>query len=253
MRKLFFVIFFFAVLVSAQSQIAVGAWRDHFSFSNIVSITEDNENTIIAASTNGIVYKYNDGSFSKLSKANGLSDVGISVIKYFQDIQVLLVCYENGNIDIVSNDKVVNISDIKRKNIAGDKKIYAITKNGTSAYLSTGFGIVNIDIQNAQIIDTYYIGDNASLIPVYNCCIVEDTILAATDNGIYKASLNDYLSDYNSWQLVENQQFTVVKDVANLNGKIYIVAKNLSDEYMLFYKQSSGDWVQIGEALREDS
>ncbi len=243
-------------IFTANSQIAVGQWRDHFAFSDIVSITEDNDKTIIVASPNAIVFKYDDGSYSKLSKANGLSDVGISVIKYFENSNSLLICYENGNIDIFNGENVVNISDIKRKNVSGDKKIYSITiseENKDIAYLSAGFGIVKLNVANAEIMDTYYIGDNAAIIPVYDCVISVDTIFAATDNGIYKASKNDFLSDYNNWQLIGSQDFTSVADVAVLDGELNVVAKNLSGEYRLFYRDENFLWNQTGETLKSST
>ena len=57
------------------------------------------------------------------TKTNGLSDIGISILNYYEDKNILFVGYSNGNIDIIIDKKITNIPDIKNKNISAGKII----------------------------------------------------------------------------------------------------------------------------------
>ncbi|NJK94396.1 MAG: hypothetical protein HC905_05190 [Bacteroidales bacterium] len=56
-----------------------------------------------------------DNSVEKLSKITGLSDFGISAIGYSKENKTLIIGYENGNIDLIKEKKIINISDLKKK------------------------------------------------------------------------------------------------------------------------------------------
>ncbi len=71
-----------------------------------------------------------------------LSDIGISTIAYNEAFETLLIAYTNANIDLVKGNTIVNISDIKRKPILGNKTINNIMFIDNFAYLACGFGIV---------------------------------------------------------------------------------------------------------------
>src|ERR1035437_8514367 len=122
--------------------IAVQQWRDHLPFNNLISVTRS-ANKVYAASYYGIfTYDTEDNSISKLTKVNGLTDMGISKISYSTTNDLLLIAYQNANLDIVQGGKIINMPDIKNKNISGDKSIYNIYFRDHFAYLSCGFGIV---------------------------------------------------------------------------------------------------------------
>ena len=51
-------------------------------------------------------------TIERLNKVNGLSDVSIQVVKYNEDKNILVVAYENGNIDLVKESEIININQI---------------------------------------------------------------------------------------------------------------------------------------------
>lgn len=201
--KKFVLIFLVALTNLSIAQLPIGGWRDHFSFIDVFSIIEKNDGTIVGASESGIFYLNVDGSIDKLTKVSGLSDVGLTAMAYFKDLDAIVLGYENGNIDIIAGGDVYNVSDIKRKNIAGNKQIYSITSQGNYAFLSCGFGIVKLDVKNIEISDTYYIGEEASFVEVYKTVSFGDSIYAATNQGLFVANKNDFLADYNNWHIIE--------------------------------------------------
>ena len=108
---------------------AVGSWHDCFSYFSIVDVCEGEDNEIIAAAKNGIfIYNTQDQQIERLNKVNQLSDVGISAVYFSKSRKELLIGYSNGNFDIVTKTGTVNISDIMRSSIIGNKKIFHIVQ-----------------------------------------------------------------------------------------------------------------------------
>ena len=69
-------------------------------------------------SSNGIYYvTKEDNSITRLSKINGLSDITVKKSNYDKTTKTLIIVYENCNIDLIKENSIINVSDIKRKEI----------------------------------------------------------------------------------------------------------------------------------------
>ncbi len=140
MRRLLTLLLMFLTAVAADGQTAVGHWRDCLDYSRVnhVAPTPDG---IYAAGRGGLFrFDPDDMTLATISRATGLSDVGIATIAYGEGS--LVVGYTNSNIDILQGSRIHNLSDIKRSSISGDRNIYSIRFHGGMAYLCTGFGVV---------------------------------------------------------------------------------------------------------------
>jgi hypothetical protein len=228
--------------VKVNGQIPNGTWRDHLPYTNAFQLAEV-ENSIFCA-TDGGLFSFNkgDNSLRKYSKVSGLSDVEISAINYSEDRKTLVVAYKNGNIDLVRNDSIINIPDIKRKLITGDKGIKSIFFINDDAYLATGFGIVVLDINRKEIKDTYQFGDLGTRIAVNDVAFDGSFLFAATDQGIYKADISSQnLVDYNYWSRISNVPFVDSSYffVVYFGGKLLACYKNPSTK--------SKEIIEIGD------
>ncbi len=179
---------------------AIGQWRDHLPYRQCIGVAEV-ENLIYCATPYSVFYyDKDDNNLMRLTKIEGLSDVGVSNIKYNKEYGVLVITYSNANIDLIKNKTIINISDIKRKPILGKKTINNIYFINSFAYLSCGFGIVVLDLIKEEIRDTYYIGPSGSHIDVLDLTSDATKFYAATENGIYTALINSpNLANYESW------------------------------------------------------
>ena len=224
MRPLFFILPFLAFSFQSFSQnLAIGQWNSHFSYNESHSVA-DSPARIYCAAKNGLFYyDKTDNSISRMNRVTGLSDVNITTIEYDKNLQALFIGYENGNLDVVQNEQVINISDIKRANIIGLKQINKINVFGNLSYLSTSFGIVVVDVAKREVKDTYKIGPNGNELEVFEVTINGNTIVAATKDGVYSANVNNpFLANYNSWTKDLNLPGGKYNTITTFNNKIFV-------------------------------
>lgn len=219
------------------AQLALGEWREHLPYNSANSIAEKGET--IFCSTKYSLFNYDKyaETTTKMSKVNGLSDVGITVIKYNEETDILLVAYDNANIDLIQGKTIYNLPDIKYKIMTGTKTIHNILIVNKLAYLSCGFGIVVVDLENREIKDTYYIGDLGSRINVFELAFDGTSLFAATEEGIYQADINnDFLANYSNWN-----RFPVSPSFPNAEKKFNTIAYYAGKIYTNYVNEDAGD------------
>lgn len=181
---------------------AVGQWTDYLSYASAEKVVVAGSKVYCVANGGLFYYDNSDNSIQKLNVIQGLSDVGVQTVAYASQLNMVIVAYTNSNIDLLVDGEVYNMSDIKRKQISGDKSIYHILVVDKVAYLSCGFGIVALNLEKREVKDTYYIGDNAAQLKVNAMAFDGQYLYAATESGIYKADINSSnLQYYGNWEL----------------------------------------------------
>ena len=143
-------------LFTSPIRAQIGTWRNYLSYAEPQQIQAAGHNLFVMAS--GALYQYNqnDQSIYTYDKVNGMSDVDIKHIRWCQQAKRLVVIYSNSNIDLVeTNGNITNISDLYSKSIIGDKTVNSIRIDGIYAYLVCGFGIVKVNVQRAEIAESY--------------------------------------------------------------------------------------------------
>lgn len=220
---LFLQLFLFNYLFAQLNPIGIGQWREHLSFRQTRAVAEGN-GKIYCATTGGVFsYNLSDGSYERLTKVNGYSDVSAVDVEFNPYNNTLLIAYKNTNIDLVKDGRIVNIADIKRKVILGEKTINKIYFYKQYAYLACGFGMVVVDTDKEEIKDTYYIGPNGTELIIYDITCDGSSLYAATENGVYVAPLvGKNLSDFNSWTLVTQLPKSVYNTITYFAGKVFV-------------------------------
>jgi hypothetical protein len=239
---------------SVDGQVGIGEWRTHLPYQNTtgVMVTDDR---VFCASTGGLFYyDLRDNSVATLSKSDGLSDNGVGAMAWNNGKQLALIAYSNANLDVLRENRVINIPDIMKKQIPGDKTVYNIFFIDEKAYLSCGFGIVVLDLEKYEIAETYYIGDNGDQLTVNQVTSDGTWLYAATDEGVRRAELsNPFLIDFNSWELIGSlpDPYGKYAGIAHLNGRIYVVYSNPgdTDDRVYYY---DGAWKEAPETLQQE-
>ena len=176
-------------------------WNIHSAFADInaIAVTRDK----VFALSNHSLFAVDKQSEEMVyyNRLTGLNGAVISTIGYNPTLNLLLVCYENGHLDIInSHDEVYNIPDLYLKQTTYSKIVNSIYMHEHTAYLAMDFGIIELDMKRREIKDTYIIGQDAKEVNVKHITIMGDRIYAVSPQLLYSALLSDPLSDYAYWQ-----------------------------------------------------
>ena len=155
-RFLLSILFVVATTSGVYSQ-TIGEWQTYFAYSSTSQVAESPNKIFALADGSLFSCNKNGAEIITYSKINGLSDSNIAQIAYNNQHNFLFIAYQNANIDILLNDKVINIPDFMIKTMPGDKSINGICFDGDYAYLSTGIGIVVVNVKKYEIQESYTI------------------------------------------------------------------------------------------------
>ena len=239
------IVLFICLIYSAQAypqSLRVGDWRDHLSYKHTYDVCEV-ENKIYV-STDRALFEYNsaDNSVERINTLNRLSDIGVSSIRSFEDL--LVVAYDNGNIDLIRGNTTVNLPDIKRASLIADKRINHINIKNNLAYLSCGFGVVVVDIDREEVKDTYFIGEYGAQVNVLSTSIAHNSIYAATNKGLYRADIYESnLADYHSWEKLLAHSQSRVDLLESFNGLLFVNLHGEEYNTDTLYHFDGNNWV----------
>lgn len=241
MHKLLLLTSILLIMFSAKSPaqpVGIGQWRTHLPYQHVIDV-ELADNKVYAATPNDLfVYDRTDNSLRILNKVNGLNDMGVKAIRYSPEFKTLVVAYANANIDLIKTDGIVNLNDIKIKDLLGNKTINSIRYSGKYAWLACGFGIVVIDVDRKEVFDTYLIGPQGSFINVFDIEFYNNTVFAATESGVYYAPLNSpNLADFNQWTRDNRLRHPTQRynQIEAFSGKLYLnLTRNIFDADTMF-------------------
>ena len=243
MRQLAIVIALIFYCTSTIAQNFAG-WSEHLPYRKARQLVASSQHVYCLTESGLFSYSLIDNEIVPFSKTNSLSDSEVSAIGWSEEFEFLVVGYANGNIDLLSNDGVVNIPDIKRFSGFADKHIGVIHINGETAYLGTNFGIVALNLEKQEVSDTYLIGNNGAELQINDIQTSDDLIWAASENGIYQADLNSSnLADFNNWtQLTDLPNFNLpCTDLEYQGGQLFVVRNPVSSIGEV-YKLEGGVW-----------
>ena len=202
-----------SILIAITANAGIGDWVLYPSYHNATYCQTAGDKVYVLAS--GALYSYNtsDEELRVYDKINTLSDIDITHIEYCKDIKALVVVYSNANIDILFDDEeVYNITDFKNKSLP-DKRINGVDVQGTTAYISTVFGVVELDLEEYEFTNTYTTGLNTYCTYLFN-----GTLFCGTETGMYSCATDKNLLDKNNW-VKKNNYFT--KAICELDGMLY--------------------------------
>lgn len=218
---------FFSVNAIAQinpdfPNLTLGEWRQHLPWQRATYVT--NSGTKVYFATEWAVVEIDKAERTPrfLTKVEGLSDVGMRVVRFNRDADVLVLAYDNSNLDLwhPATGEVVNMPIIR--NITGDKAIYDMAFDGKSAYLACGFGILKLNLERAEVDYTTFTGVVVRSFAVYN-----GYLYAGTEDGLFRLPADDdNPADFSRWQMLgaaENLPAgAAVQALATTNSQLYL-------------------------------
>ena len=183
------------VAISAAGK-GMGTWKSYLSYSNIQWVEQGGNKLYVLASSSLYSYNKNDKSIQTYDKTSGLSDMDIRFIGWNRPARRLVIVYSDYNIDLLDDKgNVTNVPDYYLKMLTVDKTVNGMDMSGTDCYLSTGFGLVKLNVAKAEVTDSYNLAFNVSYSYIENGYIYA----ASPTNGLYRALLTSNLLDRNNW------------------------------------------------------
>ncbi len=198
LKKLLFIFVILSLGLDAQKP--EGKWQDYFSYFHILDIIEQ-ENRLVCATENGLfTYDKNSAAIEKISKVHGLHGVKISTVAYNEAFDYLFVAYQNGAFDVLTPDGIEYFVDIPiDTDFQGDKAVNHIYSIGDKAVFSMDFGIVIFDLANLEFDETTYFRVGSDYYVVNEAVILNNEVIACSENGIYTHPIEDLIPNFNAW------------------------------------------------------
>ena len=130
-------------------------WRAHSAYSIIDEVAVMKEKVFALSNHSLFAVDKRSEELSYYSRLTGLNGAVISTIGYNPALNLLLVCYENGQLDVINaKDEIENIPDLYLKQANFSKIVNSICMHENTAYLAMGFGILVLDMKKREIKDT---------------------------------------------------------------------------------------------------
>ncbi len=243
---------------AAQNPIPpIGQWRDHLNYQQAIQVVKGDK--LYCATSTNLFSVDADNDVERYSKVTGLNDIGVQCIGWDAATQQLVVAYSNSNVDVLKNNSINNVSDIKRSNIVGNKTIYAVYCKDGFAYLSSGLGIIVVNLSKYEIKDTWVIGSNGAQVKINSVTSDGSSFYAATDEGVKTISVTaPNISNYANWQtlsgsnglsngVVKNVLFANNRIIAEKNDSLFILSGNT---WSLLY--ADGNWPIVNSNTSEN-
>ncbi|MDD3430946.1 MAG: hypothetical protein PHF38_02835 [Bacteroidales bacterium] len=234
----------------AAAQPPVGEWRNHFSYRNATQVACASGKVYVVANNHLFSYSPQDRFIEEYSILNGLSGGQVQYIAQNDFSDCLLVVYTDGDMDILEDDRVINLPDYKEKSLPADKSIYQLRMNGRYAYLCTGVGVLIIDVHRQEILETYNLRTaTVNYTAVLDFARLGEEYYMLTEQGIYRGNANDNLSDSQNWTALN---FITGKAAAQLVSRKDSLYALVAGEGIYRY---DGDWkaFYLSAAVKEIS
>jgi hypothetical protein len=200
--------YFFAFLVgvltstgtSAQAPLYIGQWQAHLPYLYGSSVTQSADKIYYASDQSLLSLDKSDLSTQYFSKVEGLSNTGINKVAYHPASKVLVVIYSNSVIDLVRDNSIVTLNQIRNfNNLPGQKSINAAFPAGSAQlYLAASYGVSLLNLSRNEFEFTTFTG-----IPVNSVVLWNNRVYAATNEGIYRAPApGGNIADFSQWDLL---------------------------------------------------
>jgi ligand-binding sensor domain-containing protein len=142
---------------------------------------------------------------------------------YDETEDLLFVVYTDNNIDVISEEGILNFPFIKNNtSIIGSKQVNDLYISGGFTYLSTDFGLLAFNNQKLEFSSTTF-----TEVKINAAAVRNNVLYAATDKGLYRVKLDKEvnIADFGQW---------VLTPVSNLNpiGAIEEVAVRFNQVFV---------------------
>lgn len=180
----------------------IGSWQEHLPFRSAIALAAGNDKVFAATPYACFSVDFVNASIERKSRITGLAETGIQTI-YGTPAGKLVVVYRNSNLDLIDGNQISNINALQLKTINGDKTVYGVNGDDETCWLSTGFGVVVLNLIRKEIGDAWVLGNGGASVKVSSVVKATNYVYAATAEGLKKApAAGVNLADYRNWSVL---------------------------------------------------
>jgi len=212
MKRLCVLSFIISLVLPVVAQ--MGSWRAYMSYYEPQQIVKAGSHDLFVRASNSLYqYNLNDHSITTFDKVHQLNDTYVQLIAWNTKAARLLIVYDNSNMDLTDlNGNVVNLSGLYNKLTTLNKTINSIYMYDAYAYLATGFGVVKVNMQRAEISESYILNQN-----IVSVGFADGTLYAqAADGTVYCGETTKNLINPNNWTVG-----TAPSDIFNVDNSAW--------------------------------
>ena len=219
-KSMVVVSFYLCALLPSYLSAQTGTWHAYTSYYEPQQIIKGGNKLYVRASNSLYTYNTVDQSITTFDKVRQLNDTYITIIAWNQQVKRLIVVYKNSNIDLIdAADNVVNIGALYSKSMTQDKTVNSVYIYQQYAYLATGFGVVKVNMQRAEISESYILNENISAVG-----ISDGQLYAKKSNGeVMAGQLTTNLIDPHNWSGAAAPSGLFDNDLTDWNDNIDLV------------------------------
>ncbi|MCC7158722.1 MAG: hypothetical protein IT281_04200, partial [Ignavibacteria bacterium] len=220
LKKITCILLFAIVQYSSISQSTSSQWKLYTSFREVKGVATG-QNSIVWAATSGGLFNFSSTEFSNIKKytsLDGLRSNELTSISVSGDGKVWAGSFD-GSISVlnIADNNWKQITDINTST-ESSKRINAFYEYNNFMFFATEFCIVKFSISQFQFVDQPYtfLGPNVAIkSAVRDILVVNDTIWAATVNGIAYANINNSLPIQATWSNFTAGSSALKKNLTN--------------------------------------
>ncbi|MBR3286988.1 MAG: T9SS type A sorting domain-containing protein [Bacteroidales bacterium] len=180
-----------------------GSWTYHAAFRQAGQVAVGDGAVYCAQPSGLFVYDINKKTLDGKTKADGLSEAGVTALAWDASTGTAVVGYANGTVDLLSGRRLHTVDAIRKQTQYAGRSIRHIYCHAGVAYLSCDFGLVLLDLGKRRLISTCMVGSAGQAVPVYGAAFFGERLYVATEDGLIQAPVSGTnLADYTVWQTV---------------------------------------------------
>lgn len=198
--RLLFLLFGLATLAGsalrAQPRLPIGGWDNLLPYQRGTYVTQSDTEVFYTTGLSILILDKAELSSRTLTRADGLAETRIRLLKYHRPSETLIIVYENSTIDLYRQGRFETLPQINNFNFTGgDNRINEIFLEGNIAYLAAGYGVSALDLDRSVFSFTTFTG-----VPVQTVAVHENRLWAGTAEGIYRVAIDGTnLDDFTNW------------------------------------------------------
>ena len=233
-------------------------WSSFYSYNQITGVVGAKDGLVYGLAENSL-FSYDPAANEvvPITTVNGLLGDDVNTLSISDNY--MMVGYQNGMLSVhnLTDGSVVIDNSIDRNiTIPGNNKaINSFLLKDQTLYISANYGISSYDFANNLFIESYFFGVNNSQIQVNQTALVDTSLYAATEEGLYKASTDDpNLVLESAWSKIAAGQWKAIGLVNNTllgvvqSGAVSICNALINDIAVERHRESGTLlWVDVNE------